>query len=98
MEFSISGKVHQELMVSTLLFTVFVNAAERVLQQPTTLFCVDDVMLGCEDKDELQRQARIWCDRLEWFGPKGGAPSVHRERYFRVPAITWRKRVANHFP
>ncbi|VDO98026.1 unnamed protein product [Heligmosomoides polygyrus] len=35
-----------------------------------TLLYADDVMLACEDKAELERQAQEWCDRLALFGLK----------------------------
>ncbi|VDP24052.1 unnamed protein product [Heligmosomoides polygyrus] len=31
---------------------------------PWTLLYADDVMIACEDKTELERQAQAWCDRL----------------------------------
>ncbi|VDP15178.1 unnamed protein product [Heligmosomoides polygyrus] len=37
---------------------------------PWTLLYVDYVMLACEDKAELERQAQEWCDRLALFGLK----------------------------
>ncbi|VDP05693.1 unnamed protein product [Heligmosomoides polygyrus] len=37
---------------------------------PWTLLYADDVMLACEDKTELERQAQAWCDRLALFGLK----------------------------
>ncbi|VDP09717.1 unnamed protein product [Heligmosomoides polygyrus] len=37
---------------------------------PWTLLYADDVMLACEDKTELERQAQAWCDRLVLFGLK----------------------------
>ncbi|VDP25221.1 unnamed protein product [Heligmosomoides polygyrus] len=35
---------------------------------PWTLLYVDDVVLACEDKTELERQAQAWCNRLALFG------------------------------
>ncbi|VDO80635.1 unnamed protein product [Heligmosomoides polygyrus] len=37
---------------------------------PWTLPYADDVMLACEDKDDLERQVQAWCDRLAMFGLK----------------------------
>ncbi|VDP25373.1 unnamed protein product, partial [Heligmosomoides polygyrus] len=37
---------------------------------PWTLLYADDVMLACEDKTELEREAQAWCDRLALFGLK----------------------------
>ncbi|VDP51107.1 unnamed protein product [Heligmosomoides polygyrus] len=30
----------------------------------------DDVMLACEEKEDLERQVQAWCDRLAKFGLK----------------------------
>ncbi|VDP22625.1 unnamed protein product [Heligmosomoides polygyrus] len=48
------------------------NAVTRDLQKPVpwTLLYADDVMLACEDKDDLERQVQAWCDRLARFGLK----------------------------
>ncbi|VDO92928.1 unnamed protein product [Heligmosomoides polygyrus] len=48
------------------------DAITRDLQQPVpwTLLYADDVMLACEDKDDLERQVQAWCDRLARFGLK----------------------------
>lgn len=35
-----------------------------------TLLNAGDVMLSCEDKDDLERQVQPCCDRLEMFGLK----------------------------
>ncbi|VDP00963.1 unnamed protein product [Heligmosomoides polygyrus] len=37
---------------------------------PWTLLYAEDVILTCEDKDELERQVQAWCDRLAMFGLK----------------------------
>ncbi|VDP20857.1 unnamed protein product [Heligmosomoides polygyrus] len=37
---------------------------------PWTLLYAHDVVLASEDKDELEREAQAWCDRLERFGLK----------------------------
>ncbi|VDP21806.1 unnamed protein product [Heligmosomoides polygyrus] len=37
---------------------------------PWTLLYADDVMLACEDKDDLERHLQAWCDRLAMFGLK----------------------------
>ncbi|VDP01431.1 unnamed protein product [Heligmosomoides polygyrus] len=44
----------------------------RDLQKPVpwTLLYADDVMLACEDKDDLERQVQAWSDRLAMFGLK----------------------------
>uniref|UniRef100_A0A183FPM7 Reverse transcriptase domain-containing protein n=1 Tax=Heligmosomoides polygyrus TaxID=6339 RepID=A0A183FPM7_HELPZ len=34
------------------------------------LLYADDVMLACEDKDDLEQQVQAWCDRLAIFGLK----------------------------
>ncbi|VDP08946.1 unnamed protein product [Heligmosomoides polygyrus] len=72
MEFPISVGVHQGSALSPLLFVVVMDAITRDLQKaaPWTLLYADDVMLACEDKAELERQAQEWCDRLAWFGLK----------------------------
>ncbi|VDP11891.1 unnamed protein product [Heligmosomoides polygyrus] len=46
------------------------DAIIRDFQKPVpwTLLYADDVMLACEDKDELEREVQAWCDRLERFG------------------------------
>ncbi|VDP28609.1 unnamed protein product [Heligmosomoides polygyrus] len=46
------------------------DAITRDLQKPVpwTLLYAYDVMLACEDKDDLERQVQAWCDRLEQFG------------------------------
>ncbi|VDP08560.1 unnamed protein product [Heligmosomoides polygyrus] len=48
------------------------DAITRYLQQPVpwTLLYADDVMLACEDKDDLERQMQAWCDGLARFGLK----------------------------
>ncbi|VDP56283.1 unnamed protein product [Heligmosomoides polygyrus] len=48
------------------------DAISRDLQMaaPWTLLYADDVMLACEDKTELERQAQALCDRLAFFGLK----------------------------
>ncbi|VDP09227.1 unnamed protein product [Heligmosomoides polygyrus] len=48
------------------------DAISRDLQvaAPWTLLHADDVMLTCEDKTELERQAQAWCDRLALIGLK----------------------------
>ncbi|VDP27447.1 unnamed protein product [Heligmosomoides polygyrus] len=48
------------------------DAITRDLQQPVpwTLLYADDVMLACEEKDDLERQVQAWCDRLARFGLK----------------------------
>ncbi|VDP22177.1 unnamed protein product [Heligmosomoides polygyrus] len=47
-------------------------AITRDLQKPVpwTLLYADDMMLGCEDKDEIERQMQAWCDRVAMFGLK----------------------------
>ncbi|VDP52182.1 unnamed protein product [Heligmosomoides polygyrus] len=48
------------------------DAITRDLQKLVlwTLLYADDVMLACEDKDDLERQVQAWCDRLARFGLK----------------------------
>ncbi|VDO98592.1 unnamed protein product [Heligmosomoides polygyrus] len=48
------------------------DAITRDLQKPVpwTLLYANDVMLACEDKDDLERQVQAWCDRLAMFGLK----------------------------
>ncbi|VDP14487.1 unnamed protein product [Heligmosomoides polygyrus] len=48
------------------------DAIPRDLPQPVpwTLLYADDVILACEDKDDLERQVQAWCDRLTRFGLK----------------------------
>ncbi|VDO87416.1 unnamed protein product [Heligmosomoides polygyrus] len=48
------------------------DAITRDLQQPVpwTLLYADDVMLACEDKDDLERHVQACCDRLSRFGLK----------------------------
>ncbi|VDO85206.1 unnamed protein product [Heligmosomoides polygyrus] len=62
--------MHQGSALSPLLFVVVMDAMSRDLQMaaPWTLLYADDVMLACEDKTELERQAQAWCDRLPLFG------------------------------
>ncbi|VDO67476.1 unnamed protein product [Heligmosomoides polygyrus] len=40
------------------------------METPWTLLYADDIMLACEDKTGLERQAQAGCDRLALFGPK----------------------------
>ncbi|VDP18090.1 unnamed protein product [Heligmosomoides polygyrus] len=72
MEFPISVGVHQGSALSPLLFVVVIDAIARDLQNaaPWTLLYADDVMLACEDKAELERQAQEWRDRLALLGLK----------------------------
>ncbi|VDO63835.1 unnamed protein product [Heligmosomoides polygyrus] len=72
MEFPIPVWVHQGSALSPLLFVVVMDAISRDLQitGPWTLLYADDVMLACEDKTGLKRQAQAWCDRLASFGLK----------------------------
>ncbi|VDP12813.1 unnamed protein product [Heligmosomoides polygyrus] len=72
MEFPISVGVHQGSALSPLLFVIVMDTITRDLQRaaPWTLLYADDVMLACEDKAELERQAQAWCDRLALFGLK----------------------------
>ncbi|VDO37871.1 unnamed protein product [Heligmosomoides polygyrus] len=72
MEFPISVGVHQGSALSPLFFVVVMDAITRDLQKaaPWTLLYADDVMLACEDKNELERQAQEWRDRLALFGLK----------------------------
>ncbi|VDO21228.1 unnamed protein product [Heligmosomoides polygyrus] len=46
------------------------DAITRDLREPVpwTLLYADDVLLVSEDKDELEREVRAWCDLLERFG------------------------------
>ncbi|VDO63399.1 unnamed protein product [Heligmosomoides polygyrus] len=69
---SLSVGVHQGSALSPLLFVVVMDAISRDLQTaaPWTLLYADDVMLACEDKTELERQAWACCDRLALFGLK----------------------------
>ncbi|VDO84987.1 unnamed protein product [Heligmosomoides polygyrus] len=70
-EFAISAGVHQGSALSPLLFVVVMDAT-RDLQKavPCTLYYADDMMLACDDKDDLERQMQAWCDRLAEFGFK----------------------------
>ncbi|VDO18685.1 unnamed protein product [Heligmosomoides polygyrus] len=72
MEFPISVGVHQRQALSPLLFVVVVDAITRDLQKPVPwiLLYADDVMLACEDKDDLEQQVQAWCDRVAMFGLK----------------------------
>ncbi|VDO81380.1 unnamed protein product [Heligmosomoides polygyrus] len=72
MEFPISVGVHQGSVLSPLLFVVVMDAVTRDLQNaaPWMLLYADDVMLACEDKTELERQAQECCDRLALYGLK----------------------------
>ncbi|VDP01587.1 unnamed protein product [Heligmosomoides polygyrus] len=71
-EFPISVGVHQGSALSPLLFVIVMDAISRDLQMaaPWTLLYADDVMLACENKTQLERQAQAWCDRLAFFGLK----------------------------
>ncbi|VDO19280.1 unnamed protein product [Heligmosomoides polygyrus] len=71
-EFPISVGVHQGSALSPLLFVVVMDAITRDLQQPVpwTLLFAEDMMLACEDKDDLERQVQAWCDRLAMRGLK----------------------------
>lgn len=44
----------------------------RDLQKPVpwTLLYADNVMLACEDEDDLVLQVQAWCNRLAMFGLK----------------------------
>ncbi|VDP26173.1 unnamed protein product [Heligmosomoides polygyrus] len=48
------------------------DSISRDLQMaaPWKLLYADDVILVCEDKNELERQVQAWCDRLPLFGFK----------------------------
>ncbi|VDP11549.1 unnamed protein product [Heligmosomoides polygyrus] len=48
------------------------DAIARDLQQPVpwTLLYADDVILACEEKDDIEQQVQAWCDRLVRFGLK----------------------------
>ncbi|VDP45940.1 unnamed protein product [Heligmosomoides polygyrus] len=60
MEFPFSVGVHQGSALSPVLFVIVMDAITRDLQRtaPWTLLYADDVMLACEDKAELERQAQ----------------------------------------
>ncbi|VDP46182.1 unnamed protein product [Heligmosomoides polygyrus] len=72
--------MHQGSAFSPLLFVIVMDAITRDLQRaaPWTLLYADDVMLACEDKAQLERQAQAWCDRLALFGLK---PDVKKTEY-----------------
>ncbi|VDO25035.1 unnamed protein product [Heligmosomoides polygyrus] len=48
------------------------DAITRDLRKPVpwTLLYADEVMLACDDKGDLERQAQAWCGRLARFGLK----------------------------
>ncbi|VDP21586.1 unnamed protein product [Heligmosomoides polygyrus] len=58
--------------LSPIPFVVVMDGITRDFQKaaPCMLLNTDDVMLACEDKGELERQADAWCDRLALFGLK----------------------------
>ncbi|VDO19299.1 unnamed protein product [Heligmosomoides polygyrus] len=70
--FPISVGVNRGSALSPLLCVVVVDAISRDLQMaaPWTLLFCGVVILACEDKTELERQAKAWCDRLTLFGLK----------------------------
>ncbi|VDO83209.1 unnamed protein product [Heligmosomoides polygyrus] len=86
MEFPISVGVHQGSALSPLLFVVVMDAISRDFQMaaPWTLLYADDVVLACENKSGLERQAQAWCDRLALFGLK---LNVKKAEYFSTDVV-----------
>ncbi|EYB96247.1 hypothetical protein Y032_0152g2883 [Ancylostoma ceylanicum] len=68
--FCITVGIHQGAALSPLLFILVMDAVTRDVQKPAPwkLLYARDVVIGSEDKCELERQTQAWSDRLAQFG------------------------------
>ncbi|VDP39930.1 unnamed protein product, partial [Heligmosomoides polygyrus] len=64
----------QAAVGTSMEFPISVGVHQKAC--PWTLLYADDVMLACEDKDDLERQVQAWCDRLAMFELKLNAKKI----------------------
>ncbi|EYB85329.1 hypothetical protein Y032_0300g1803 [Ancylostoma ceylanicum] len=68
--FPVEVGVHQESVLSPLLFILCVDTITRDIQKPHPwcLLYADDVILAAETREDLQAEVQLWKDRLQRYG------------------------------